>query len=449
MHARSMGSSATTPWSSIGCAHRFLRESRSRARAHLQRPAVSEAHPHLEAPLPVRLRGGGPCRTAELLGRAVSGDGLGVWLGAYEERLAGWQRVELQVMNHAGVRTECVWMNFAPDRLHWARYAGRNFTDRHQAQGPELGPALRGAAGGRAPRGAGGDDGGRPTGRPAAMATVNKSSLRAEFDALKARFESLCAEGKMSAESRPCPRPCAGNDRLEKHTPKSSANSDARSNPRAAAGARAYTTQTSCEGRTSRVPSVEIQQVYWIVMTKRTIISLMKIVPCAERAEQLLDGQLYCNTISFLREQFDEYEGTVPLTGTLRIDDLVILKEDLAEPPLLMPNLVSDLNVFCMFCCASPKVATARSFSTRNLSSVASATWCKRSENTLCSNKCDGILPKGGQGLGTSMQRGARSGPWHCRLRRTRYRRSTTDHAPGFAEDCPSKAEEICQREGV
>ena len=29
------------------------------------------------------------------------------------------------------------------------------------------------------------------------MATVNKSSLRAEFDALKARFESLCAAGKM------------------------------------------------------------------------------------------------------------------------------------------------------------------------------------------------------------------------------------------------------------
>ena len=34
------------------------------------------------------------------------------------------------------------------------------------------------------------------------MATVNKSSLRTEFDALKARFESLCAAGKMSAESR-------------------------------------------------------------------------------------------------------------------------------------------------------------------------------------------------------------------------------------------------------
>ena len=34
------------------------------------------------------------------------------------------------------------------------------------------------------------------------MATVNKQSLREEFDALKARFESLCAEGKMSADSR-------------------------------------------------------------------------------------------------------------------------------------------------------------------------------------------------------------------------------------------------------
>ena len=32
------------------------------------------------------------------------------------------------------------------------------------------------------------------------MATVNRHSLREEFDALKARFASLCAEGKMSAE---------------------------------------------------------------------------------------------------------------------------------------------------------------------------------------------------------------------------------------------------------
>ena len=34
------------------------------------------------------------------------------------------------------------------------------------------------------------------------MATVNKQSLREEFDTLKATFERLCADGKMAAESR-------------------------------------------------------------------------------------------------------------------------------------------------------------------------------------------------------------------------------------------------------
>ena len=63
------------------------------------------------------------------------------------------------------------------------------------------------------------------------MATVNKSSLRAEFDALKARFESLCAAGKMSAESRALVDALLMLFELlmavfmEKHTPKSSANS--------------------------------------------------------------------------------------------------------------------------------------------------------------------------------------------------------------------------------
>ena len=91
-------------------------------------------------------------------------------------------------------------------------------------------------------------------------------------------------------------------------------------------------------------------------MARKTIFSLMKIVPTVERTEQFLDGQFYCNTLRKLREKFDEYEGTVPLTGTLRIGDYVIPEEDLAEPPVLMPNLVSDLNVFCMFSWAAPKV---------------------------------------------------------------------------------------------
>ena len=50
----------------------------------------------------------------------------------YDERLAGWQSVELQVMNQAGVRTEKLWLNFTVERVHWARYAGKNFTDRQR-----------------------------------------------------------------------------------------------------------------------------------------------------------------------------------------------------------------------------------------------------------------------------------------------------------------------------
>ena len=35
-------------------------------------------------------------------------------------------------MNQGGVRTGKLWFNFVPDRVHWARYAGRNFTDRQR-----------------------------------------------------------------------------------------------------------------------------------------------------------------------------------------------------------------------------------------------------------------------------------------------------------------------------
>jgi len=48
----------------------------------------------------------------------------------YDELLAGWRRLALQVTTQAQVRTEVVWFNFAPDRVHWASFAGRNFTER-------------------------------------------------------------------------------------------------------------------------------------------------------------------------------------------------------------------------------------------------------------------------------------------------------------------------------
>ena len=50
----------------------------------------------------------------------------------YDEQLSEWRSVELQVMNQGGVRTEKLWFNFTPDRVHWPSYAGKNFTDRQR-----------------------------------------------------------------------------------------------------------------------------------------------------------------------------------------------------------------------------------------------------------------------------------------------------------------------------
>jgi DNA adenine methylase len=50
----------------------------------------------------------------------------------YDELLADWRTLELQVMNQGGVRTEKLWFNFTPERVHWPRYAGKNFTDRQR-----------------------------------------------------------------------------------------------------------------------------------------------------------------------------------------------------------------------------------------------------------------------------------------------------------------------------
>ena len=50
----------------------------------------------------------------------------------YDEQLAGWRRLAMQVMTHGVVRTEVVGFNFAPGQVHWASCAGRNFTDRQR-----------------------------------------------------------------------------------------------------------------------------------------------------------------------------------------------------------------------------------------------------------------------------------------------------------------------------
>lgn len=50
----------------------------------------------------------------------------------YDEQLTGWRSLEVQVMIQGRVRTEKLWFNFTPDRVHWPRYAGKNFTDRQR-----------------------------------------------------------------------------------------------------------------------------------------------------------------------------------------------------------------------------------------------------------------------------------------------------------------------------
>lgn len=50
----------------------------------------------------------------------------------YDELVGDWRRLTFQAMTRGGVRTECLWMNFPAGAVHWASFAGRNFTDRQR-----------------------------------------------------------------------------------------------------------------------------------------------------------------------------------------------------------------------------------------------------------------------------------------------------------------------------
>ena len=120
------------------------------------------------------------------------------------------------------------------------------------------------------------------------MATVNKASLRSEFDALNARFESLCAAGKMSAESR------ALVDALlmlfkvlmavfmEKHTAKSPANSSlpASQSPNDA-------TARSRPGAKGRGPASNEARA--ANTRTRTYVAELRVESCARCGEDLTD----------------------------------------------------------------------------------------------------------------------------------------------------------------
>lgn len=51
----------------------------------------------------------------------------------YDELLNNWYTTELQAVTWGGqVRSEKLWFNYTIDRVHWSRYAGKNFTDRQR-----------------------------------------------------------------------------------------------------------------------------------------------------------------------------------------------------------------------------------------------------------------------------------------------------------------------------
>lgn len=52
----------------------------------------------------------------------------------YDTVLADWWSMDFQAMTRGGVRTETVWCNFEPGKVHYHRYAGKNATDRQRIQ---------------------------------------------------------------------------------------------------------------------------------------------------------------------------------------------------------------------------------------------------------------------------------------------------------------------------
>lgn len=50
----------------------------------------------------------------------------------YDDKLVGWNSMELQAMTWGGPRTEKLWYNYDIDRVNWIAYAGKNFTDRQR-----------------------------------------------------------------------------------------------------------------------------------------------------------------------------------------------------------------------------------------------------------------------------------------------------------------------------
>ena len=55
-----------------------------------------------------------------------------IYLEHFAQWLAYSNYPKARVLTRGGPRTECLWMNYAPDAAHWATHAGVDFTDRQR-----------------------------------------------------------------------------------------------------------------------------------------------------------------------------------------------------------------------------------------------------------------------------------------------------------------------------
>lgn len=107
------------------------------------------------------------------------------------------------------------------------------------------------------------------------------------------------------------------------------------------------------------------------------IFFLAKFFAQPEHASDFLNGKMYINRLSYFKKiegydgRGDEYEGAIipqlnELTIMLRIENsdtgelerCTIREEDLAEPPILVPERFDDINVYCMYASHSGEIET-------------------------------------------------------------------------------------------
>lgn len=68
----------------------------------------------------------------ELAARGVAVMVSGYPSALYDRLLPDWRTREFQVMTRGGVRTEKLWLSFPACSVHWASFAGENFTERQR-----------------------------------------------------------------------------------------------------------------------------------------------------------------------------------------------------------------------------------------------------------------------------------------------------------------------------